>query len=1413
MKVSDFVRFSKENYFNGAVQTDWFYETERRQVIAGSFVFHGPKYYGVSSEDVAHTQHKLIDSASFVKTITDKLYTPEPDNNFIMTIAGYGTGKSHLAVTLGTLFSKDVKSASQIIKNISEADINIGEYIKEIHTKRNIVIALNGMNNYNLDAEVLKCARMFLQQNGISNEVLKKITKSYMIATHFVERMFDICEAQFEREASVAGLSCTGAALKKYLLSHIENESGVLQIINRVYEEMNGDSIRWDRGLSAGDVLTVLQQELCGDGKPFHKLLVLFDEFGRYIEYAAANPTIAGEAALQQIFEAAQSAKGKVIFVGFIQNDLSAYLTRIDKTSNIIRYVGRYENSEKLYLSSNFETVLANLLKKECRFDGMMGKILEQHKFFYSKMFQALGRWDRSSQKKRLWTDEKLYNNVILKGCYPLHPITVWLLSHTSSWMQQRSTIAFVAEMFEMIENTEIDGTWLPYIYPIDLVDSTIYYEMLNSEEKGLVQSQHCMLYKNILTKLDGKLSETENRVLKAVLIINIGRFIFWDKEDAVRAIQFCTNEKEENVVSALKSLENLHGVVAYDDHAKTFDLMAEANGFNEFKRVLMRYRQGVSATIDDCGSDLLKELSLTSRVETDFAQIHNISSPEWSFEKLLINIEEIGKEFFIQYIRSLSGNYLGEKPRGQLVYAYCSSNAEREILRVSALYQEHGMQNYPLILLFLDDAEQDVLKSLTIKKILSKFSAADRDRLEKYITGQEREQNKKICQKFSQMVMRRQIINASGVENYSGRLSDLCTARFGELYRLAPPFAFDGFQNKITTQPKKYLANICIKMFDRTLMNIQSYQALTSEEKNRIKACLSTKTETSWKVFDDNCSLIEPQEMMIRTIYDEVESELKEGQMKSVFSVMGKYTNVPYGMNINAVALFVFYFIAQQGRKVVCYYGQERLLPSHLSNHIFKQSKLQPNEFLKIRIGFNADVGTNVVQEICKEALRNTEIESCSSIKERLLIAIEQEGELEENKMLVGKAKVCLDTGIALNKAVNEKLKQANKIVEEAEKGLVLSKLAQVFDKIWDESKSLSEEYSFVCGERLKQEIQVIRKKIDVILQKQFETALARITCNITQISQMKQRYKKTSEIYRNNHYSDYAEAIEKRVSVVEKEVLVKERYKNILKDLEKDLTIQGNHLEFDYKKTMEILEKMHGWKEFVLNADDLPESMSDLWIERIETTILSLQNRQKILNEKFNEGIKKFDEADCLEAILSAERELRYLEGQGYGEEKEELLASKLAVITYIKEKVGGLPSSLDELKALRLDDFSNGRKVIENEIVQMIKKCENDQKLWIENYIVAVEENVSQMDAVECTSWMERTKSLPKYVSTDVEGRYHIAYGKVEERLHMCKVEGVVSLFNKLSIEEKKQCLAILLKSFGDDKYQKVINERRT
>ncbi len=1088
MKVCDLIRFSDESYFNGAIQTEWFYDATRVEQIANSYVFHGPKYFGVSSSDISKTKHRLIDTASFTKKLADKIYSDSDSlssNNFIMTIAGYGTGKSHLAVCLGALFSGNSRLSETVEYNIALADEEIGTYIKKVNTKKNLIIVLNGMNNFNLDAELLKCVRLSLKNNGINDDVLRALTKSYDIAKHFVEKNYLVHSKAFEDSAKLHGISLTGERLKTYLLQHVEDDNSAIATINDVYIEVNGDAIHWDRGISAGDVLSLLQKELCGDRKPFNKILVLFDEFGRYIEYAAANPTIAGEASLQQIFESVQDANGRIVFVGFIQSDLSAYLSRIEKTANIVRYVGRYENSEKLYLSSNFETILANLLKKDeaSGFSRIIENAINRYEHFHTKIFDSLSRWDKSAQKKSAWTSLTLYKSVILKGCYPLHPITTWLLSNTSSWMQQRSTIAFAAEMYENIKNSDIDGTWLPYIYPIDIVDSSIYNEMLNSEEKGLVQSQFCMLYRDIILKVGNKLSENELKALKAILILNLGKFSLRNKDDAIQAIRYCSSLKEEEIIPALKSLEDMHGVIAFDENAATYDLIAEASGFNEFKRVYAKYRIGTIATIDDIDSDIMKEAQLTGVVETSFAQEHNISSTEWVFEKKLQASTSIDSSYFNMLKKAIDNNYTGEDPRGYLVYAYCNDGCDAEIKRLSEIISEAKLEQYPIIVLFLDDTEQEVIDALNVKKTIEKFSKADQERFQKHIVGQIRSQNKKIIQTFSKLIYQRVMINEHGLATYDCRINALCSARFNELFIETPPFAFDGFQNKTTVQAKKYLSNICIKLFDKTLMNIQSYQALTQDEKNRVKSCLSVGVSTSWQVFDSNCNLTTPQNPLVHKIYDEVDAVLSENEPKSVLTLMDRYIKPPFGMNINAVALFIFYFIAKHGNTLFYYYGQEKLIASHLSDKIFYSNKPQLSEIRKIRLQINPNAEVDQVAEMCRTVLACINIEECTAIREKLNDLTMQEGISVENQSLVAQASVRLDEGTRLLKLIYERNAKAKELLLEAKQSFIIHKFIKVFDYITDFTKPLSDEYEFVCGELLKKQVESIIFEVKQIL------------------------------------------------------------------------------------------------------------------------------------------------------------------------------------------------------------------------------------------------------------------------------------------------------------------------------------------
>ena len=104
-RIGELIEIKKDSFFNGAVQAEWFYNSNRRADVAKSYIFHGPKYYGVSQKDISSSNHKLCDTVTFTKAIYNKIYKETDSNRFVLTIAGYGAGKSHLTLALATLMS------------------------------------------------------------------------------------------------------------------------------------------------------------------------------------------------------------------------------------------------------------------------------------------------------------------------------------------------------------------------------------------------------------------------------------------------------------------------------------------------------------------------------------------------------------------------------------------------------------------------------------------------------------------------------------------------------------------------------------------------------------------------------------------------------------------------------------------------------------------------------------------------------------------------------------------------------------------------------------------------------------------------------------------------------------------------------------------------------------------------------------------------------------------------------------------------------------------------------------------------------------------------------------------------------------------------------------------------------------
>ena len=456
--------------------------------------------------------------------------------------------------------------------------------------------------------------------------------------------------------------------------------------------------------------------------KLINKILILFDEFGRYIEYASDYPNRAGDSALQQIFEVVQDSNNNIVFVGFIQSDLKTYLSRVNKTSNISRYIGRYEAGEKIYLSSNLETIFANLIEvkdshlhKKYILDNLnKDKSAQENK----QLFNKLSQWLPSSKSRGVWNNWDKFENVILNGIYPFSPLSTWMLNYLSDWYQQRSAINFLMGTFETIENKEVTELGeLPKVMPIDIIKGEFFKELLLAENEGRQKSENCTLYDKIFIKYQDKLSKTQMDALAGILILKLGKFKTTSKEDVILALKYITGLKIDLLESALFELENSYGVIEYDEKNNTFDFIEDATGINDFKRFIKNKKLSLnSPDVEILLNNSIKEkLGVDSNFQTDFGQKNNIKTKEWLYEQDIVTVKRIDKVFVDNLIKDIQNATSPDKPKGRLIYIYNNpSYGLDSINKLSELYSKCKLNKYPIIWILLDDIDNVILFKVT---------------------------------------------------------------------------------------------------------------------------------------------------------------------------------------------------------------------------------------------------------------------------------------------------------------------------------------------------------------------------------------------------------------------------------------------------------------------------------------------------------------------------------------------------------------------------------------------------------------------------------------------------------------------------------------------------------------------------
>ena len=946
--LGDLIRFRSESLFDGAVNLDWFTtDSDRCHAASRAFVFHGPQYHGARQEDTSGLQgHQLIDTASFARSLVRQCYG-EDDQPFTLAVAGYGTGKSHLALTLANLLADPKGPDSEsILAALHAADPDIASEVRALLKESGrpcLVVALNGMQSFDLTTELGKQIRYQLALHELDITPLEELRPRFNQLATLVQLSNETILSELVHEVDADSVQAVLGALR-------EQNEHVYAMVHEFFSK-RGMTIHALGGESARDVIDLVVQQYCGKGKPFRSLLILFDEFGRYTEFATMRSQVAGAGVLQDLFEGIQAHSSDASFVGFIQFDLNTYVQLVapEYRNEILRYVTRYQSARRVYLSINLETLIANLLEKrkpkllDQRFDGA-----DAHRES-TALLTSLTRWFPQVKNHRLWTDVELFHAVVRKGCWPLAPLSTWFLFYLASagkHLQQRSALSFLGDAVEAQSTKELDGGMSWSLPPVSLWSEGLQQELLTAEDSG-DKGSTAHTFSAIAAKYATQLEGLPYRILCAVMLGSKMEMQCADRADAITAIAALAGTNPADGEQTIRLLEEEFNLLEWDESFRQFQLLGEAVPRTQFLAFL---RQRVAATFDEDSKaklfsrkgrewcELLRDLD-----ECEFAEENRISTKEWAYQAAHSTYEMLPLHVKVAKERWMSAFGVDEV-RGTIIYCYLGPNrdADRTAAEVRKLLaqaaKEAGTAALPILVVLLSD-EQGVLgQALAEVAILEEgIGAEDRVRFGNLVPAHKEKMLQVVGGEVARMMRERRYCTGLKEELRAQRLSRAGSELFEAIYTSPIPFPFDGFSTA-----KGNAADTCQELTAELMAGKLDFDAVIAKPvktRNRAAAVL----KDCWAVFAaaGGSVLKRPAQTSLRAISVDWDNRLASTEARlRLGDAMRELCLPPYGANIASAGLILGVYVAPRVGKIAAVRDGRTMAVSELVKDSFFKGK-----------------------------------------------------------------------------------------------------------------------------------------------------------------------------------------------------------------------------------------------------------------------------------------------------------------------------------------------------------------------------------------------------------------------------------------------------------------------------------------
>lgn len=1346
MKFKEVVKFRSASLFDGAIDLDCYLEDREKSVkVAKSFIFHGSKYH-VTNDTYCKRNNKneLTDTIAMTKVLVDAVNNKH--NKMMLSIAGFGAGKSHFAVTIANLLNGTQEVKSSIIKNINFIEKKSALEIQEsLHDEQKVLILpINGMRNNNLQDEFFKITKASLMADGVNIDFLDKYDSRFSSLIYQLENNKN--EELINKVINNAGfnnLSEAIAKLKKYDAISFD------KIYLEIKKEIPNIPIQSNSEKELKDLIPSLYEDLCGENKPYKSILIIFDEFGKYLMFAAEQEAKAGNGIMQQLFEGVTARKdASIVLWGLSQLDLKEYQDSTNSNRKSIqqyksRYVSRYDSAKRYFLSVSLESLISNLI--DVNNPSYIPNInIEEISKEIDFNLKALRNFFPDSKNYSVWSFGDKFKQNIVQGCWPMDIYALWLviyLSNSNHLLQQRSSMNIIKDCFENQTNNTLTKTFK--IYATDLYNYGLGIELENSERMDLSLSQIATDYNFITGKYVHELKSSHIKVLEAIVLQNKLSAKCRTEEESKFLIEKLTGLSQTEVEEALIFLTEELNVVGLGINY-LYELNSDAPSQNSYNKIINeKYNKYINREDKDENFLLINKL-LTSNdfvnkysyifndVDTDFGKDNNINSIEWKFRsEIIVSVDYFNDINNFLYSEAKKPHIKFDDPKGVLIYLVIPSNTFNENVRADIkqlLIQHRYLKTYklPIIIFVIEDIDDKLLNNSIQYESFRDLSSNDKEKYKVFI---DRDQNKNLLKIETTLKdIKRKRICIIDDDNEVKKLRISATNLFKQSYSNIIPYQMD-FSTSKSKSPNEIKDLISKLLFNSSYSSLST--SMTATVLNHI-----LKLVKNWGYYQNSDTISKfPENETIKKVFSTFDKDIELDSEIDASYMYDKLLSMPYGLNTSIASLLLVLYYVGRLSYIESYYLKKNFPLKNLTNKPktfwfdtkekgLKRTFLNDLKFVKI---INDSTKWNNLIDEWELANKYTNKMEYAKISNQLInvdhitVPLECQSRLMHLNNEAEEAQKKLKEYWEIKTLYSKEIEKCIKRESIYRYAKLLAELVVECDKLFEDDSNWTEE-----------ELNFLREQLDYYKNQQLNNYFDKWIKNNSILNPSTlDKYTNLSKYFRTLGILEYSNILLKKIEDYNKKLKVKNKYDKILDSFYNELKIIKKNIEnnniYNYNQYLEYKKNLSFLNARLAEIDSLELSLINTNFEKEEALISSLLKKLDYINSSKESLLNNIYENNSITTINEINIQINSLISlqNYYMDNKENLedLKDLLNALNNLKKAFESISLDFESYEGLAQRYNENSIRVyeIDEDLGLNYKEC---LKVFYNNYLQLME-----------------------------------------------------------------------------------------